>query len=39
MGRNAKGRGTADGELRPVKADALSGMSLHKEACVKVSKA
>lgn len=39
MGRNAKGVGTADGELRPVKADALSGMSLHKEACVRVSPA
>lgn len=36
LGRNAKGRGTADGELRPVKADALSGQSLHKEACVRV---
>jgi len=36
LGRNAKGRGTADGQLRPVKADPLSGMSLHKEACVRV---
>jgi thiosulfate reductase/polysulfide reductase chain A len=34
LGRNAKGRGTRDGLLRPTKADALSGMSLHKEACV-----
>lgn len=39
LGRNAKGRGTADGLLRPTKADPLSGMALHKEACVKVSKA
>jgi thiosulfate reductase/polysulfide reductase chain A len=36
LGRNAKGRGTADGQLRPVKADPLSGMALHKEACVRV---
>ncbi|MEX1091564.1 MAG: molybdopterin-dependent oxidoreductase [Acidimicrobiia bacterium] len=34
LGRNARGRGTRDGLLRPTKADALSGMSLHKEACV-----
>ena len=34
LGRLAKGRGTADGVLRPVKADPLSGMALHKEACV-----
>jgi len=34
LGRNAKDRGTRDGLLRPTKADALSGMSLHKEACV-----
>jgi thiosulfate reductase/polysulfide reductase chain A len=39
LGRNAKGRGTRDGLLRPTKADALSGMSLHKEACVTVSRA
>ena len=36
LGRNAKGRGTADGSLRPTKSDALSGMALHKECCVKV---
>ena len=36
LGEQAKGRGTADGELRPTKADMLSGMSLHKEACVRV---
>jgi thiosulfate reductase/polysulfide reductase chain A len=36
LGRNAKGRGTADGRLRPTKADALSGMSLHKECCVRI---
>lgn len=34
LGRNAQGRGTRDGLVRPTKADALSGMSLHKEACV-----
>jgi thiosulfate reductase/polysulfide reductase chain A len=34
LGREAEGRGTRDGLLRPTKADALSGMSLHKEACV-----
>jgi len=39
LGPNAKGRGTADGLLRPTKADPLSGMALHKEACVKISKA
>ncbi|HLF41805.1 MAG TPA: molybdopterin dinucleotide binding domain-containing protein, partial [Acidimicrobiia bacterium] len=36
LGRNAKGRGTRDGLLRPTKADALSGMALHKEACVRI---
>jgi hypothetical protein len=36
LGRLAKGRGTRDGILRPTKADPLSGMSLHKEACVRV---
>ncbi|MCZ7535106.1 MAG: molybdopterin-dependent oxidoreductase [Acidimicrobiia bacterium] len=36
LGEQAKGRGTADGELRPTIADALSGQSLHKETCVKV---
>jgi hypothetical protein len=39
LGRNAKGRGTSDAPLRPTKADPLSGMALHKEACVKVYKA
>ena len=39
MGRNAKGRGTSDTALRPTKSDPLSGMALHKEACVKVYKA
>ena len=38
LGRNAKGRGTSDAPLRPTKADPLSGMALHKEACVKVYK-
>lgn len=36
LGRLAKGRGTTDGVLRPVKADALSGQSLHKETCVSL---
>ena len=36
LGRLAKGRGTTDGVLRPVKADPLSGQALHKEACVTV---
>ena len=36
LGRNAKGKGTSDAPLRPTKADALSGMALHKETCVKV---
>jgi hypothetical protein len=39
LGKNAKGRGTPDSQLRPTKADPLSGMALHKEACVKVYKA
>jgi thiosulfate reductase/polysulfide reductase chain A len=38
-GRNAKGRGTADGNLRPTKADPLSGQAMHKENCVRVRKA
>jgi thiosulfate reductase/polysulfide reductase chain A len=39
LGRLARGRGTSDSALRPAKADALSGMALHKEACVKVYRA
>jgi len=39
LGRNAKGRGTPDSALRPTKADPLSGMALHKEACVKIYRA
>ncbi|MCP9443230.1 MAG: molybdopterin-dependent oxidoreductase [Nitrospira sp.] len=39
LGRLAKGRGTSDSPLRPTKADPLSGQALHKEACVRVSKA
>ena len=38
LGQLAKGRGTGDGVLRPVKADPLSGMALHKEACVTLTK-
>jgi len=37
LGRLAKGRGTADGELRQAKADGLAGQSLHKETCVRIS--
>ena len=36
LGKQAKGRGTSDRNLRPTKADALSGQALHKENCVKV---
>ena len=39
LGKNAKGRGTADGGLRPTKADPLSGQAQHKEACVRIRKA
>jgi anaerobic selenocysteine-containing dehydrogenase len=39
LGRQAKGRGTSDALLRPTKADRLSGMALHKEACVRIYKA
>jgi thiosulfate reductase/polysulfide reductase chain A len=38
LGRQAKDRGTADGWLRPTKADPLAGQALHKEACVRVVK-
>lgn len=39
LGKLAKGRGTADGSLRPTKADPLSGMSMHKQTCVEVVRA
>jgi thiosulfate reductase/polysulfide reductase chain A len=39
LGQKARGRGTSDALLRPTKADALSGQGLHKENCVRVSKA
>lgn len=38
-GSNAVGKGTADGNLRPTKADPLSGQSLRKENGVRVRKA
>jgi thiosulfate reductase / polysulfide reductase chain A len=38
LGRKARGRGTSDAVLRPTKADPLSGMAMHKEACVRVYK-
>jgi thiosulfate reductase/polysulfide reductase chain A len=38
FGQLANGRGTSDALLRPTKADALSGQSLHKEACVRIVK-
>jgi len=39
FGRLAKGRGTGDSVLRPVKSDPLSGQASHKEACVRIVKA
>ena len=39
MGKLAKGRGTSDSPLRPTKADPLSGQAMHKEACVRITKA
>lgn len=39
LGRQARGRGTLDAVLRPPKADPLSGMALHKEACVRIVQA
>lgn len=36
LGRLARGRGTSDSVLRPTMADPLSGMALHKEACVRI---
>lgn len=39
LGKLAKGRGTSDAVLRPTKADPLSGMALHKEACVRIRRA
>ena len=36
LGRNARGRGTSDATLRPTTSDPISGMALHKEACVRV---
>lgn len=39
LGCLAKGRGTSDPLLKPTKADLLSGQALHKETCMRVSKA
>ena len=39
MGRIAKGRGTAFGDLNTVRYDPLSGQASHKEICVRVRKA
>jgi thiosulfate reductase/polysulfide reductase chain A len=39
LGRLAKGRGTSDSALRPVKSDPLSGQASHKEACVRIVRA
>jgi thiosulfate reductase/polysulfide reductase chain A len=36
LGKLAKGQGTSDAVLRPTLSDPLSGMALHKEACVRV---
>ncbi|MBI3669536.1 MAG: molybdopterin-dependent oxidoreductase, partial [Acidobacteria bacterium] len=38
MGRVAKGKGTNTGQFLPTKSDALSGQSLNKECCVRVTK-
>lgn len=38
LGRNARGRGTSDSILRPLKADALAGQALNKECCVRLVK-
>jgi thiosulfate reductase/polysulfide reductase chain A len=38
LGRLAKGRGTSDSALRPVKSDPLSGQASHKEACVRITR-
>ena len=39
LGRVAKGRGFHTGFLLPTKADGLAGQALHKEICVRVTKA
>jgi thiosulfate reductase/polysulfide reductase chain A len=39
LGRVAKGRGTAFGDLNTVRYDPLSGQASHKEICVRVRKA
>jgi thiosulfate reductase/polysulfide reductase chain A len=39
LGRIAKGRGTAFGDLNTVRYDPLSGQASHKEICVRVRKA
>ncbi|OFY64516.1 MAG: hypothetical protein A3H98_08360 [Bacteroidetes bacterium RIFCSPLOWO2_02_FULL_36_8] len=38
MGKEAKGRGSTDSNLRPCKSDPIGGQSLHKECCVKIYK-
>jgi len=39
LGKDAKGRGMAEAPLRPTKGDSLSGQALHKETCVRITKA
>jgi len=39
LGRQAKGRGTAFGDLNRVRFDAISGQATHKEICVRIRKA
>jgi thiosulfate reductase/polysulfide reductase chain A len=39
LGKQAKGRGSAFGGLNVCKSDPLSGQSVHKEICVRISKA
>ena len=39
LGNKAKGRGTRDAFLRPTVSDPLSGQAMHKENCVRISRA
>ena len=39
LGKQARGRGSAFGALNICKSDPISGQSLHKEICVRISKA
>ncbi|MBI3912684.1 MAG: molybdopterin-dependent oxidoreductase [Chloroflexi bacterium] len=39
FGKVARGKGTGDGQFNVTKSDAISGMALHKEVCVKIYRA